>query len=176
MNEHATQYILNSVGGLHMHGIKQVHKTSTIRNFKRTSAFNVYGGMAKAFDTVSFNVFRYAKAPMGAFVNAGLLALDYHHCITTFDLDKEKVTQALSDFADIYIEKNPYHNHLHGIDVCQMSHLHLIVLEKYHKKKIFRKPFCLLFPNLINENEDVELLDHHFLQYLLKLYILFLHL
>ena len=73
---------------------------------------------------------------MGAFVNAGLLALDYHHCITTFDLDKEKVTQALSDFADIYIEKNPYHNHLHGIDVCQMSHLHLIVLEKYHKKKI----------------------------------------
>ena len=119
-----------------MHDVKKVHKTSTIRNFKRSSAFNVYGGMAKAFDTVSFNVFRYAKAPMGAFVNAGLLALDYHHCITTFDLDKDKVTQALSDFADIYIEKNPYHNHLHGIDVCQMSHLHLIVLEKYHKKKI----------------------------------------
>ena len=34
LNEHATQYILNSVGGTHIHDVKKVHKTSTIRTPK----------------------------------------------------------------------------------------------------------------------------------------------
>ena len=61
LNEHATQYILNSIGVSTSNENKHVHKTSTIRNFKRTSAFNLYGGMAKTFNSVSFNVFEYSK-------------------------------------------------------------------------------------------------------------------
>ena len=54
LNEHATQYILNSVGGTHVM-IKQVHKTSTIA-ISKEHLHSILWGMAKAFDTVSFNV------------------------------------------------------------------------------------------------------------------------
>eukprot|EP00943_MAST-04B_sp_MAST-4B-sp1_P002234 g2234.t1 len=152
LNEHATQYILNSLGASLAHGIKNVHKTSTIRNFKRTSAFNLYGGMTKTFNSVSFNVFEYSKDPKTAFINAGMLALDYHHCIETFNLNKEKTTQALSEFAEIYIEKNSYHNQLHAIDVCQMSHLFLMTFEKYHKDKLrILQRFSILLGALVHD-------------------------
>ena len=152
LNEHATQYILNSIGVSTSNENKHVHKTSTIRNFKRTSAFNLYGGMAKTFNSVSFNVFEYSKHAKSAFVNAGMLALDYHHCIETFKLNKDIVTQALSEFADVYIEKNPYHNQLHGMDVCQMSHLFLIVLEQKHKDKLhILQRFSILLGALVHD-------------------------
>ena len=108
--------------------------------------------MEKSFNSFNFDIFQYTNDATAAFVDGGLYAMKAHHIFDIFDVNVQVTARALKALSELYLSTNPYHNRLHGLDVCQMSHLLLIIIDNNHPEMLTPlSSFAILLGSLAHD-------------------------